>query len=92
MRRDITLVIEDVIERYTEGKRRQAGGDIPALQIHNLDFFYGTNQVLFDVNLEVERGGDGGAARDERGGQVHAAARRVGLVPPPPGRDPASSG
>jgi len=56
VRRDITLVIEDVIERYTEGKRRQAGGEIPALQVHNLDFFYGTNQVLFDVNLEVEEG------------------------------------
>ena len=56
MRRDITLVIEDVLERYAEGKRRQAGGAIPALQVHNLDFFYGTNQVLFDVNLEVAEG------------------------------------
>jgi ABC-type branched-subunit amino acid transport system ATPase component/sugar phosphate permease len=56
VRRDITLVIEDVIERYSEGKRRQAGGEIPALQVHNLDFFYDTNQVLFDVNLEIEEG------------------------------------
>ncbi len=56
VRRDITLVIEDVLERYAEGKRRQAGGDIPALQIHNLDFFYGTQQVLFDVNLEIPEG------------------------------------
>ncbi len=56
VRRDITLVIEDVLERYAEGKRRQAGGAIPALQIHNLDFFYGTNQVLFDINLEVAEG------------------------------------
>ena len=56
VRRDITLVIEDVLERYAEGKRRQAGGAIPALQIHNLDFFYGTNQVLFDINLEVPEG------------------------------------
>ena len=56
VKRDITLVIEDVIERYTEGKRRQDGGEIPALQVHNLDFYYGTNQVLFDVNLEVEQG------------------------------------
>ncbi len=56
VRRDITLVIEDVLERYAEGKRRQAGGDIPALQIHNLDFAYGTQQVLFDVNLEVAEG------------------------------------
>jgi ABC-type branched-subunit amino acid transport system ATPase component len=29
---------------------------VPALQIHNLDFFYGTNQILFDVNLEVAEG------------------------------------
>jgi ABC-type branched-subunit amino acid transport system ATPase component/sugar phosphate permease len=56
VRRDITLVIEDVLERYAEGKRRQSGGQIPALQIHNLDFFYGTQQVLFDINLEVPEG------------------------------------
>jgi ABC-type branched-subunit amino acid transport system ATPase component/sugar phosphate permease len=56
VRRDITLVIEDVLERYAEGKRRQAGGALPALQIHNLDFFYGTNQVLFDIDLEVAEG------------------------------------
>jgi ABC-type branched-subunit amino acid transport system ATPase component/sugar phosphate permease len=56
VRRDITLVIEDVLERYAEGKRRESGAPIPALQIHNLDFFYGTHQVLFDVNLEVAEG------------------------------------
>jgi ABC-type branched-subunit amino acid transport system ATPase component len=56
VRQDITLVIEDVLERYAEGKRRQSGGGIPALQLHNLDFFYGANQVLFDVNLEVHEG------------------------------------
>ena len=56
VRRDITLVIEDVLERYAEGKRRAAGGAIPALQVHNLDFFYGSNQVLFDVNIEVAEG------------------------------------
>jgi ABC-type branched-subunit amino acid transport system ATPase component/sugar phosphate permease len=56
VRRDITLVIEDVLERFAEGKRREAGGEVPALQIHNLDFYYGTNQVLFDINLEVAQG------------------------------------
>lgn len=56
VRRDITLVIEDVLERYQEGRRRAAGGEIPALQIHNLDFAYGTQPVLFDVNLEVPEG------------------------------------
>ena len=56
VRRDITLVIEDVLERYQEGQRRRAGGEIPALQIHNLDFAYGTQQVLFDIDLEVAEG------------------------------------
>ena len=56
VRRDITLVIEDVLERHAEGQRRQAGKEVPALQVHNLDFFYGTNQVLFDVNVEVAQG------------------------------------
>jgi ABC-type branched-subunit amino acid transport system ATPase component/sugar phosphate permease len=56
VKRDITLVIEDVLERHAEGKRRQAGRAVPALQVHNLDFFYGSNQVLFDVNLEVGQG------------------------------------
>ena len=56
VRRDITLVIEDVLERYQEQKRRGSGGTIPALQIHNLDFSYGTQQVLFDIDLEVAEG------------------------------------
>jgi ABC-type branched-subunit amino acid transport system ATPase component/sugar phosphate permease len=56
VRHDITLVIEDVLERYAEGERRKAGGAIPAVQVHNLDFFYGTQQVLFDIELEVADG------------------------------------
>ena len=56
VRRDITLVIEDVLERYAEGQRRQSGGLVPALQIHNLDFYYGTNQILFDINLDIGQG------------------------------------
>ncbi len=56
VKQDITLVIEDVLERYSEGERRNAGGAIPAVQIHNLDFYYGTQQVLFDIDLEVAQG------------------------------------
>jgi ABC-type branched-subunit amino acid transport system ATPase component len=56
VRRDITLVIEDVLERYQETQRRNSGGVIPALQIHNLDFAYGTQQVLFDINVELREG------------------------------------
>ena len=88
VRRDITLVIEDVLERYTEGKRRQAGGSIPALQIHNLDFFYDTNQVLFDVNLEVEEGEMVALLGYQRCRQVDVVARRLGPVAPAPRGDP----
>jgi ABC-type branched-subunit amino acid transport system ATPase component/sugar phosphate permease len=56
VKRDITMVIEDVLERYAEGRRRQSGGAVPALQVHNLDVYYGANQVLFDVNLDVAEG------------------------------------
>ena len=56
VRRDITLVIEDVLERHKEGERRRHGGGIPAMQVHNLDFSYGSQQVLFDVALEVAEG------------------------------------
>jgi ABC-type branched-subunit amino acid transport system ATPase component/MFS family permease len=56
VKRDITMVIEDVLERHAEGQRRQAGHTVPALQVHNLDVFYGDNQVLFDVDFEVAPG------------------------------------
>ena len=88
VRRDITLVIEDVIERYAEGKRRQAGGAIPALQVHNLDFFYGTNQVLFDVNLEIAEGEMVALLGTNGAGKSTLLRAVVGPRPPSPGRDP----
>ena len=56
VKRDITMVIEDVLERYAEGRRRQSEDTVPALQVHNLDVYYGSNQVLFDVNLDIREG------------------------------------
>jgi len=56
VKRDISMVIEDVLERYGEGKRLQAEGGVVALQVHNLDVSYGANQVLFDVNVDVADG------------------------------------
>jgi len=56
VKRDITMVIEDVLERYAEGRRRQAEETVPALQVHNLDVSYGSNQVLFDVSLDIAEG------------------------------------
>ena len=57
-----------MIERRPRTSRRRvrdghSGGAIPALQVHNLDFFYGNQQVLFDVDFEVAEGEMAGAAR-----------------------------
>ncbi len=53
---DITLAIEDVLEDYQEQRRTSHGGATKALQVHNLDFAYGTQPVLFDMSLEVDEG------------------------------------
>jgi ABC-type branched-subunit amino acid transport system ATPase component/sugar phosphate permease len=53
---DITRAIEDILEEHQEQQRRSTGARPKALQVHNLDFAYGTQQVLFDVNLEVDEG------------------------------------
>ncbi len=57
IRRDISLAVEELLEEQQE--QRRAGADpsqVPALQVHNLDFSYSGVQVLFDVSLEVGRG------------------------------------
>src|SRR3974390_54949 len=82
VRGDITLVIEDVLERYAEGKRRQSGAAVPALQVHNLDFFYGTQQVLFDVNLEVAEGEMVALLGTNGGGKSTPLRAVAGLDPP----------
>ena len=56
IRRDMLLVIEEFEEERAERERRATGAEIPVLQVHNLDFSYGSVQVLFDIDLEVERG------------------------------------
>jgi len=88
VRGTITLVIEDVLERYSEGKRRQSGGEIPALQIHNLDFFYGTQQVLFDVTSRWPRVRSWPCWGPTAPGKEHTAAAVSGLDPSPPRRHP----
>jgi len=56
VRQDIARSVADLIEERDELERVAAGGDIPVLQVHNIDFSYGQVQVLFDVSLEVQRG------------------------------------
>lgn len=57
LKRDISLAVEELLEEQAELQRMSSSsGEVPALQIRNLDFSYGTVQVLFDVNLEVRSG------------------------------------
>jgi len=57
VRGDISRCVEELLEEQQEAERvRQADAVIPALQVRNLDFSYGSVQILFDVNLDVARG------------------------------------
>lgn len=57
IRRDISLVVEELTEEQEEQERlAQADATIPVLQVRNLDFSYGKVQVLFDVAFEVQQG------------------------------------
>ena len=56
VRADMTLIIEEILDEHQEQLRRRQGGGRHALQVHHVDFAYGSQQVLFDVDLEVEEG------------------------------------
>lgn len=57
MRRDIALTVSELRELQAERERVAAEpGDVPVLQVRNVDVSYGNLQVLFDVGFEVRRG------------------------------------
>ncbi len=56
VRGDLALVIQELKEEQDEHERVKQGGEIPVLQVRNLDFSYGQVRVLFDVEMEVRRG------------------------------------
>lgn len=57
IRLDISRAVEELVEEQDEQHRALADpASVPALQVHNLDFAYGSVQVLFDVSFEVARG------------------------------------
>ena len=56
VKRDIALTVADLKEEQSEQQRVAAGGEVQALQVRNLDFSYGSLQVLFDVSIDVKRG------------------------------------
>ncbi|MGH3691967.1 MAG: ABC transporter ATP-binding protein, partial [Acidimicrobiia bacterium] len=57
IRNDLSLVVEELLEEQEEyHKRHDEGVAVPALQLANVDFSYGPVQVLFGVDLEVQKG------------------------------------
>ncbi|MCB0977913.1 MAG: MFS transporter, partial [Acidimicrobiales bacterium] len=56
IREDISLTIEELLEEKEENERRREADEVPALQVRNLDFSYGSVQILFDVEVEVAPG------------------------------------
>lgn len=57
VRRDISLVVEELREEQEEHTRLKApDAEVPMLQVRNLDFSYGMVQVLFDIEFEVRSG------------------------------------
>jgi ABC-type branched-subunit amino acid transport system ATPase component len=57
IRNDLSLVVEELLEEQEEyRKRHELGERTPVLQVANVDFSYGSVQVLFDVDLEIHRG------------------------------------
>jgi ABC-type branched-subunit amino acid transport system ATPase component len=57
IRHDLSLVVSELLEEQEEYHKRHEGGvAVPALQLADIDFSYGPVQVLFDVNIEVQKG------------------------------------
>ena len=58
IRRDMAMVVEELREEQEDRQRRTAStsATTPVLQVRNLDFSYGSVQVLFDVGLDVHEG------------------------------------
>jgi ABC-type branched-subunit amino acid transport system ATPase component len=57
IRGDISRCVEELLEEKAELDRvADEGAAVPAIQVRNLDFSYGSVQVLFGVDLDVARG------------------------------------
>ncbi|MDG2026902.1 MAG: ATP-binding protein [Acidimicrobiales bacterium] len=56
VRRDLSLVVEELQEEQAYFDLVAAGSEVPAMQVKHIDFSYGQVQVLFDVSFEVKKG------------------------------------
>ena len=56
VRQDLSLNVQELFDEQDEQRRTADDGEVPALQLNNIDFSYGPVQVLFDVAFEVRKG------------------------------------
>ena len=56
VRRDISLVVEEILEEQEEQRWVREHGEGALLQARGIDFSYGKVQVLFDCSIDVYRG------------------------------------
>jgi ABC-type branched-subunit amino acid transport system ATPase component/predicted MFS family arabinose efflux permease len=56
VRHDLSLNVQELFDEQDEQRRTTGGGEVPALQLNNIDFSYGPVQVLFNVAFEVKKG------------------------------------
>ena len=56
IRKDLSLNVQELFDEQDEQRRTAGDGEVPALQLNNIDFSYGPVQVLFDVAFEVRKG------------------------------------
>ena len=56
VRHDLSLNVQELFDEQDEQRRTSGDGEVPALQLNNIDFSYGPIQVLFDVAFEVKKG------------------------------------
>ena len=56
IRRDLSLVVEELQEEQAYFDLVSNETDIPVMQVNHIDFSYGQVQVLFDVSFDVARG------------------------------------
>ena len=53
---DLDRMIDEIVEEEQIDQIRRSGGRLPMLVCQNIDFSYGSLQVLFDVNFTVDEG------------------------------------
>ena len=56
VRQDLSLNVQELFDEQDEQRRTAGDGEVPALQLNNIDFSYGPVQVLFNVAFEVRKG------------------------------------